>query len=129
MSEQPLLEVSDQNELGKVKIAPEVLEVIAGIAATEIPGVYAMRGNFASGVAERFGKKSHSKGVKVELKDDGVSIDIYVILKYGQPIPKVAQGLQTNIRQTIFSMTAIDLQEINVHVVGIHMEDDVEDTE
>lgn len=129
MSEQPLLEVSEQNELGKVEIAPEVLEVIAGIAATEIQGLYAMRGNFASGVAERFGKKSHSKGVKVDLTENGVSIDIYVILKFGQPIPKVAQALQTSIRQTVYSMTAIHLQEINVHVVGVQMEDDTEDSE
>lgn len=122
MSEQPLLEVSDYTALGKVEIAPEVIEVIAGISATEVDGLYAMRGNFASDVAERFGKKAHSKGVKVELTDEGVAIDIYVILKFGVSIPQIAQALQTNIRQTLETMTAIKLQEINVHVVGIHME-------
>ncbi|WP_249871960.1 Asp23/Gls24 family envelope stress response protein [Oceanobacillus saliphilus] len=122
MSEQPILEVSDNTALGRVEIAPEVIEVIAGISATEVEGLYAMRGNFASGVAERLGKKAHSKGVKVELTDDGVAIDIYVILNFGVSIPQVAQELQSNIRQTLETMTAIALQEVNVHVVGIHME-------
>ncbi|WP_339228084.1 Asp23/Gls24 family envelope stress response protein [Oceanobacillus sp. FSL K6-2867] len=121
MSEQPLLNVSDNTALGKVEIAPEVIEVIAGIAATEVEGVHAMRGNFATGVAERFGKKAHNKGIKVELLDDGVSIDVYVILNFGVSIPQVAQKLQTNIRQTLTNMTALELKEINVHVVGVQM--------
>lgn len=123
MSDQPLLNVSENSTLGTVEIAPEVIEVIAGIAATEVEELFAMRGNFASGVAERLGKKAHSKGVKVELTDNGVIIDIYVILKFGVSIPVVAQKLQTNIRQTIANMTAIELEEINVHVVGIQMKD------
>ena len=55
------------NDLGKVEIAPEVIEVIAGIAAAEVEGIAQMRGNFATGVVERLGKKNHGKGVKVEL--------------------------------------------------------------
>lgn len=121
MSEQPLLNVSDNTALGKVEIAPEVIEVIAGIAATEVDGVYAMRGNFATGVVERFGKKAHNKGIKVELLDDGVSIDVYVILNFGVSIPQVAQQLQTNIIQTLTNMTALELKEVNVHVVGVQM--------
>lgn len=123
MSEQTLLNVSDNDALGRVEIAPEVIEVIAGIAATEVKGLYAMRGNFASGVAERLGKKPHNKGVKVELTDTGVSIDLYVILHFGVSIPLVAQEIQTSIRQTLINMTAIEIEEINVHVVGIQMED------
>ena len=68
MSENNILEMSPGgNNLGKVEIAPEVIEVIAGIAASEVEGVAQMRGNFASGVVERLGKKNHGKGVKVEL--------------------------------------------------------------
>ncbi len=128
MSEQPLLNVSDDS-LGKVEIAPEVIEVITGLAASEIDGLYAMRGNFASGVAERFGKKAHSKGVKVELTENGIVIDLYVILQFGVSIPHVAQLLQTNIRQTLKNMTALEIDEINVHVVGIQMDYPEEATE
>jgi uncharacterized alkaline shock family protein YloU len=123
MSEQqPLLDVSDDNGLGTVEIAPEVIEVITGIAASEVDGLSSMRGNFASGVVERLGKKSHSKGVKVELTENGILVDLYVVLNFGVSIPEVAQKLQINIRQTIKNMTALDIDEINVHVVGVQME-------
>lgn len=63
MSENGGLELEERNsELGKIEISPEVIEVIAGIAASEVNGVATMRGNFASGVAERFGRKMHGKG-------------------------------------------------------------------
>ncbi|MEN1970131.1 Asp23/Gls24 family envelope stress response protein [Lentibacillus sp. N15] len=122
MSEQPLLDVSDDTSLGTVEIAPEVIEVITGIAASEVDGLSSMRGNFATGVVERFGKKSHGKGVKVELTDAGIVIDLYVVLNFGVAIPEIAQKLQTNIRQTIKNMTALEIAEINIHVVGIQME-------
>ncbi|WP_085991939.1 Asp23/Gls24 family envelope stress response protein [Oceanobacillus senegalensis] len=129
MSEQQLLKVSDDSTLGKVEIAPEVIEVIAGIAATEVEELYAMRGNFASGVAERLGKKAHSKGVKVELTDTGIAIDLYVILNYGVSIPKVAQKIQGTIRDSLKYMTALEIDEVNVHVVGINMDGNDNDEE
>lgn len=124
MSDKSLLNVSDYTELGKVEIAPEVIEVITGIAAAEVDGISEMRGSFAMDVVERFGKRSHSKGVKVELTEDGIAIDLYVVVKFGVSIPKVAEKLQTNIRQSLKNMTALETSEINVHVVGIQMEQD-----
>ncbi|MDY0405613.1 Asp23/Gls24 family envelope stress response protein [Virgibacillus sp. 179-BFC.A HS] len=124
MSEQPLVNVSENTGLGTVEIAPEVIEVIAGIAASEVKGLASMRGSFATDVVEKFGKKSHSKGVKVELTDNGILIDLYVLLKFGVSIPQVAQDIQTNIRQTLMNMTELEIAEINVHVVGIQMEMD-----
>lgn len=121
MSEKSLLNVSPDSQLGKVEIAPEVIEVIAGIAASEIDGISSMRGTFATGVVERFGKKSHSKGVKVDITDDGIHIDLFAVVKSGFSIPKVAEKLQTNIKQSLFNMTALEVKEINVHVVGIEM--------
>lgn len=122
MNENSLLNVSEDSSLGKVEIAPEVIEVIAGIATTEVSGVSYTRGNFASGVAERFGKKSHGKGIRVELTANGVLIDVYVVINYGATIPAVAQKIQTNIRQALKNMTALEIDEINVHVVGVQME-------
>jgi len=110
------------NSLGKVEIAPEVIEIIAGIAASEVDGVASMRGNFASGVVERFGKKIHGKGVKVELLEEGIRVDVYCVMKFGVSIPAVAQGIQDNIRQALINMTALETEEINIHVVGIQFE-------
>jgi uncharacterized alkaline shock family protein YloU len=110
------------SELGKVEISPEVIEVIASIAASDVDGVAAMRGSFASGVVERLGKKSHGKGVKVELTETGISIDVYVSMKYGVSIPDVAQKIQDHIRQALIDMTALEATDINVFVVGVQFD-------
>ncbi|MBH0229829.1 Asp23/Gls24 family envelope stress response protein [Halobacillus yeomjeoni] len=122
MSEKQLLNVTDGSTLGNIEIAPEVIEVIAGIAVSEVAGVAAMRGNFASGVAERLGKKDHGKGVKVELTEQGILIDAYVVMDYGISIPDTAQKIQDNTRQALKNMTALEIKEINVHIVGVQMD-------
>ncbi|WP_147533907.1 Asp23/Gls24 family envelope stress response protein [Bacillus marasmi] len=122
MSENILEMNQENNGHGKVEIAPEVIEVIAGIAASEVEGVSQMRGNFASGVVERLGKKNHGKGVKVELTEEGIKVDVYCILKFGISIPTVAQKIQDNIRQALLNMTALEPVEVNIHIVGIQFE-------
>jgi uncharacterized alkaline shock family protein YloU len=119
----------DYNGLGKVEIAPEVIEVIAGIAASEIEGVASMRGNFAAGVVERLGKKNHGKGVKVELTEEGIVIEVYCVMIFGVSIPTVAQKIQDNIRQALLNMTALEVNEVNIHVVGIQFESKTQEVE
>lgn len=119
-----ILNVSNDATLGKVEIAPEVIEKITGIAASEIDGISSMRGSFATGVAERFGKKTHSKGVKVQLTNRGAIIDLYVVIKFGTSIRKTAEILQKNVKQALKNMTALDAEAINVHVVDIEVSSD-----
>lgn len=121
MAENHTLEMV-QDELGKIEIAPEVIEVIAGIAASEIDGVATMRGNFAAGVAERFGRKNHGKGIRVDLSNNQIKIDVYCVLNYGVSIPKVAQQIQDNIRQALLNMTGLETDEVNVHIVNVNFE-------
>ena len=86
-------------------------------------GVAATRGSFASGVAERFGKKVHSKGIKASMTDDGlIAVDVFCSVKYGSSIPKVAKEVQSSIRQAILNMTSIETNEVNVHITGIQFE-------
>ncbi|MEO4052457.1 Asp23/Gls24 family envelope stress response protein [Solibacillus sp. CAU 1738] len=118
-----------KDELGQIEVAPEVIEVIAGIAATEVEGVASTRGNFASGVAERFGKKVHSKGIKSAMSEGGhIVIDVFCSVKYGYAIPKVAKEIQVAIRQAILTMTSIETSEVNVHITAIHF-DNAKDSE
>ncbi|MEK3890782.1 Asp23/Gls24 family envelope stress response protein [Bacillus sp. FSL K6-3431] len=119
-----MLEMTQDNEQshGKIEIAPEVIEVIAGIAASEIEGVAQMRGNFASGVVERLGKKNHGKGIRVELAEEGIKVDVFCLMNFGVSIPTIAQKVQDNIRQTLYNMTALDVEEVNVHIVGVAFE-------
>lgn len=114
--------------LGRVQLAPEVLEVIIGIATNEVDGVATTKGSFATGVAERFGKVFHGKGVKTEWVEDKLVIDVYCVVKYGYSIPSVATEVQRQIRQTVYNMTSLETKEVNVHITGIEFETTV-DTE
>lgn len=111
-----------KDDLGTIQIAPEVITVIAGIAANEVEGVAATRGNFAAGVAEMLGKKMHGKGIKTDISSDGLFIDVFCSIRYGKSVPTVAQEIQQNVRQTIANMTSLDVKEVNVHVTGIQFE-------
>lgn len=128
MSENQLIDMTEHStSLGKVEIAPEVIEVIAGFASAEVEGVASMRGNFATGVAEKLGRKSHGKGIKVELGEEGIIIDVYVVMQFGVSIPDVAKRIQDNIRQALLNMTALEVNEINIHVVGVQFEQKAEE--
>ncbi|WP_153732919.1 Asp23/Gls24 family envelope stress response protein [Sporosarcina obsidiansis] len=109
--------------IGRVQLAPEVLEVIIGIATTEVGGVVATQGNFATGVAEKLGKVMYGKGVKTEWTDEGLKIDVYCIIEYGHSIPTVAAEIQQQVRQAIYHMTSLTTHEVNVHISGIQFED------
>lgn len=109
-------------DLGNIEVAPEVLEIIASIAATDIEGVASMRGNFASDVVERLGKKVHGKGIKTELSQEGLMIDVYCVVNYGVSIPKTALKIQEQVRQTLENMTSLQTQEVNVHITGIQFD-------
>ncbi len=116
-----MLEEYNTTELGKIEIAPEVLEIIAGLAASEVEGVAHLSGNLVGDLAERFGRKNLGKGVRVEVGQKEAALDISVVVKFGHPIPDVAQKIQDNIRHAIESMTGLKVVEVNVHVVDIEL--------
>lgn len=105
--------------MGEIEVAPEVIEVISGIAASKVAGVYAMRGKLGSGVSELFGRVDHKKGVHLSSDEEGLKVDVYCYLNYGVSVPKVALELQEKVREQLIQMTDIELKEVNIHVVGI----------
>ncbi|HHY91009.1 MAG TPA: Asp23/Gls24 family envelope stress response protein [Clostridiales bacterium] len=109
-------------EYGQVKISDEVVAVIAGLAATEVPGVAGMSGGLAGDIAEMLGRKNLSKGVKVEVGDKETAVDLFIVVEYGAKIPDVAWRIQENVKKAIESMTGLQVVEVNVHVQGVHME-------
>ncbi|KRM07744.1 MAG: Asp23/Gls24 family envelope stress response protein [Liquorilactobacillus ghanensis] len=109
----------DQSASGSIEIAPEVLEVIVGIAATQIDGVYSMRGSLATSLNELFGRKSRGKGVKIDQSAGQLSTDIYVFLNYGVSVPKVALEIQEKVKQQLLFMTGLKLTTVNVYVQGV----------
>ena len=89
--------LKSDSALGTIRIADEVVSIIAGLAATEIEGIAGMSGGLVGGIAEMLGRKNFSKGVKVEVGEREAAIDLYIIVKYGTRIPDVALDAQDNI--------------------------------
>ncbi len=118
-----------ESSLGTIKIADEVVSIIAGLAATEIEGIAGMSGGLVGGIAEMLGRKNFSKGVKVEVGEREAAIDLYIIVKYGVRIPDVALAAQENIKQAIETMTGLSVVEVNVHVQGVNFPEDEEKAE
>lgn len=105
--------------LGTIEIATDVLEIIVGVAASQVEGVNRMRGSIANNVSELFGRTEHSKGVKLTMADDTIAADVYVYLDYGVNVPKVALDMQDKVKQQVSLMTELTVTEVNVHIVGI----------
>jgi len=105
--------------LGSVRVADEVVSIIAGLAATEVSGIAGMSGGIVGGIAEILGRKNFSKGVKVEVGEREAAVDLYIIVKYGVRIPDVALQAQENVKQAIETMTGLSVVEVNVHVQGV----------
>lgn len=112
-----------------VKIADEVVGVIAGIAASEVEGVASMSGSVVSGLGEMLGKKSLSKGVKVEVGEKQTALDLFLVMEYGVRIPEVARKVQEGVKRAVESMTGLEVVEVNVHVAGVSFHTEVKDEE
>ncbi|MGM0688849.1 MAG: Asp23/Gls24 family envelope stress response protein [Bacillota bacterium] len=108
------------SELGVVRIADEVVSIIAGLAATEIEGVSSMSGGIGGGIAEVLGRRNLSKGVKVEVGTEEAKIDIFIIVEYGIRIPDVAWDIQESVKKAVEEMTGLKVAHVNVHVQGVH---------
>lgn len=117
------------NALGTIRIADEVVSIIAGLAATEVEGVAGMSGGIAGGIAEILGRKNFSKGVKVEVGEKEAAIDLYIIVKYGVRIPDIALNVQEAVKSAIENMTGLSTVEVNVHVQGVGFPEDVKNEE
>lgn len=108
-----------ENKNGNIILAPEVIEVIVGIAAAKVDGVFGMRGGIAANVSELFGRAAHGKGVTLSQNENGVTVDLFTYLNYGVTVPKVALEMQEKVKEQVLFMTDIELTEVNVHVVGV----------
>ena len=109
---------NDNLDKGSVRISNDVVGVIAGVAATEIKGVVGMSGGITGGITELLGMKNLSKGVKVEVGEKDTSIDIFLVVEYGSNIATVAQEVQENVKQTVETMTGLNVVSVNVNVQG-----------
>lgn len=112
-------ETNKMNTLGEIEVAPEVLEVIAGIAANEVDGVHAMQGKFTQKMKNVFGKTNHKKGIHLVSDEEGLKVEIYCYFNFGVNVPEVAKTIQQRVREQVLHMTDIELAEVNIHIADI----------
>ena len=124
MSEEIKVPVSaaEENKGGKVTFANEVIAIIASLAASEVKGIAGMSGNTFEGLTEKLGRKSYTKGVKVEVGTEEAAVDLFVTVKYGFKIQEVCAEIQTSVKNAIETMTGLRVVEVNVNVTGIQLE-------
>lgn len=111
----------DNLEYGQVKISDEVVATIAGLAASEVEGIWDMSGGLAGNLSDLLGRKNLAKGVKVEVGEEEAVIDLNVIVEYGIKIPDVAWKVQENVKSAIETMTGLRVVEVNIHVQGVYI--------
>ena len=107
-----------ETEVNGIKIAEDVVAKIAGIATSEVKGVYSMNGGFVDGL---FGKKNFSKGVKVQVNEKDATIDLFIIVEYGCRIPDIAWEIQNRVKTSVENMTGLKVLEVNIHVQGVNL--------
>ena len=113
----------EKEKIGEVQIADEVVAIIAGLAATEVEGVDSMAGNITNELVGKLGMKNLSKGVKVDVTEEHVSVDLSLNIRYGYSIPSVSEQVQEKVSTTIENMTGLTVLDVNVKIAGVNMDE------
>ena len=115
--------IKDGN-LGEVKIADEVVAIIAGLAATEVEGVGSMAGNITNELVSKLGMKNLSKGVKVTVLEGVVTVDLTLNIDFGKNILDVSRKVQDKVKTSIENMTGLEVADVNIRIAGVDMENE-----
>ena len=122
--ERNIYTIQNDASKGEIKIADEVVAIIAALAATEVEGVASMAGNITNELIGKLGMKNLSKGVKIEVSDSKVSVDLAINLEYGYNIPEVTGAVQDKVKNAIETMTGLSVEDVNIRVAGVNLEDE-----
>lgn len=114
--------IQSDASLGEVKIADEVVAIIAALAATEVDGVASMAGNITNELISRLGMKNLSKGVKVDVLEGVVTVSLSLNLKYNYSIMDVSAKVQERVKNAVENMTGLEVADVNIRVAGVEME-------
>lgn len=114
--------IQNDVNMGEVKIADEVVAIIAALAATEVEGVASMAGNITNEVIGKLGIKNLSKGVKVDVLEGVVTVSLALNLKYNYSIMEVTAKVQERVKNAVENMTGLEVADVNIKVAGVEME-------
>ncbi len=110
-----------EDKLGEVKIADEVVAIIAGLAATEVDGVSSMAGNITNELVSKLGMKNLSKGIRVDVANGVVKVDVALNIAYGFAIPEVSLKVQEKVKTAIENMTGLEVSGVNIRIASVDM--------
>ena len=116
--------IHESKDIGEVRVADEVVAIIAGLAATEVEGVESMAGNITNELVSKLGMKNLSKGVKVEIVDSVVSVDLTLNIEYGMNILETSKKVQEKVKAAIENMTGLEVADVNIHIASVDMENE-----
>lgn len=111
--------IFDDNTIGTVQIADEVVAIIAGLAATEVEGVDSMVGNITNELVAKLGMKNLAKGVKIEVNDNVVKVRTILNIKYGYNIPETSKAVQERVKAAIENMTGLEVSGVDVGIADV----------
>lgn len=111
----------NRDTLGSVQIANDVVAIIAGLAATEVDGITAMAGNISNELMSKVGYRSLTKGVKVDIDNGQVKVELSLRMDYGHNIPSTCAKVQDRVKTTIENMTGLEVVNVNVRIAGVDM--------
>ena len=117
MNENQNVDIDREQDNGQITYANEVISTIVSVATTEVDGISAIAGS--NGLQR---KRKMSRGVRVDMDGEDVSVDVSVTVDYGMPIQKVGRSAQENVRKSIESMTGLHVEKVDLHVVGVSFE-------
>ena len=121
--EENKLQINEVESTGTITFANDVLTTIAGIAASDIPGVAGMSGGIVDGIVELLGKKNFSKGIKVTNNNDVVVVDIQIVVEYGKCVPEICNNIQTAVINAIETMTGLTVKAVNIAIQDVKIMD------
>ena len=113
--------MDEEVKFGNVKIADDVIAMIAGLAATEVPGVATMAGNVGNNLLSRVGINNLIKGSRIAVSGRMVKVDVAIIVEYGYNIPSISAKVQDKVKQSIESMTGLNVTDVNVKIAGVDL--------
>ena len=114
--------IHESGENGDVKIADNVVAIIAGLAATVIKGGASMAGNITNELVAKLGMKNLSKGVKVDVQEGVVTVALNLNIEYGYNIYETSKTVQEKVKAAIENMTGLDVADVNIRIAGVVME-------
>lgn len=113
--------LKEDENIGSVKIADDVVAMIASLAATEVDGVSAMYGNISNEIMSKVGMKKLTKGVKVDVLNSVVTVDLSITLEYGFNIPTTSKKVQEKVKSAIENMTGLEVADVNIRIANVNM--------